>query len=309
MKRRLKRKSHKKIIFIVLGGIIAAGTVIFLNLNYLSEIKGDYRDKLNAITMEYKSKEVRVYEAKADIQAGTILTLDNVYETTVILAQNSNHYMTSENIGNITLVDVKAGTWILTDMLRKDAISDYVREVEYSTFFIGNHIGENDYFDLHIQYPNGEDYIVLSKTLARRIDTANQYLYLWLSPEELFHISGAIVDCYLNEGTRLYSVKYIEPDIQKASYITYIPGTAIIHLIKNDPNIVNVAINALNEQVRLELEERLHLFYNNHETNGTNEGSVYYPAEGINNIGEERGQDKGMDLEGINENEEVYYVD
>lgn len=330
MKRRLKRKSNKQRIFIIIGSVASLITVVLLNLNYLRGIQGDYKDKINALTMEYKSKEVRVYQAKEHILAGSVLTPDNVLERTVVSDQSSNYYMTSENIGNVALVDMKEGTWIYKDMLRKDTIPDNIREVEYSTFFIGNNVNQNDYFDLHIQYPNGEDYIVLSKSLIKRIDQTNQYLYLWLSPEEIFNISGAIVDCYLNEGGRLYSVKYIEPTIQKASFLTYTPNTDIINLMKRDPNIVNTAINALNEQVRMELEERLYLFYSEHETYTVNkQDSIYYPDKNINttktddinqnnlktsqesneSVANENEMNDGVTNEGVTKEEEVYYVD
>lgn len=314
MKRRLKRKSNKKMIFILLGSMIMIAVVIFTNLNYIKKINKDYQEKIKILTLEYKSKEIIVYEAKGDIRAGTILTTEDVCETTVVSTQPKEYYMTSENIGHKTLIDIRAGTWILKDMLNKDSISDNLREVEYSTFFIGNNITENDYFDVHIQYPNGEDYIVLSKTSAKRIDEINHYLYLWLSTEELFHISGAVVDCYLNEGTRLYSVKYIEPAIQKASYLTYTPNTDIIKLMKKDPNIVNIALNTLSEQVRLELEERLWLFYKDQTGRDVNKKeSIYYHGERSTTIGD-NSNEKGSDTKQVTDNlltnnEEVYYVD
>ncbi len=316
MKRRLKRKSNRPMVLIIICCVITIGAAIFFHLNYLKEIRTDYIDKINMLTMEYKSKEVRVYQAKVHILAGSVLTEENVAEITALTDQTGNYYMTSENIGNITLVDIKKGTWIYKDMLRKDMISNNLREVEYSTFFIGNNINQNDYFDLHIQYPNGEDYIVLSKTLIKRIDQINEHLYLWLTPEELLNISGAIVDCYLNEGTRLYSVKYIEPAIQEASYLTYTPNADIISLMKREPNIVNAAISGLSEQVRMELEERLYLFYKQHESYKVNEeDSIYYPGKNTI-IGEEDDYEnnqystkEGAIQENITREEEVYYVD
>jgi hypothetical protein len=322
-------------LFFIIGSVMTLIIVVLLNMNYLKEIQLDYKDKINVLTMEYKSKEVKVYQAKEHILAGSILTMDKVLERTVVSDQSSNYYMTSENIGNVTLVDLKEGTWIYKDMLRIETIPDNIREVEYSTFFIGGNINQNDYFDLHIQYPNGEDYIVLSKSLIKRIDQTNHYLYLWLAPEELLNVSGAIVDCYLNQGARLYSVKYIEPTIQKASFLTYMPNVDIINLMKRDPNIVNTAINALEEQVRIELEERIHLFYSEHEDYEVNkQDSIYYPSKSTNtNMGNNTSTDNqksskgskesvtdenityedvtydGVTNDGETKEEEVYYVD
>lgn len=330
MKRRLKRKSKKKIVIITVCSIILLGVAVFLNFNYLNEIKQDYITKLDALTLEMTSKEVKAYVAKEDITAGTQLTLDNVYELTGLSEQNSSYYMTKDDLGSRALIDIKKGTWVIKEMVIKDYIADNLREVEYSTFFIGNNISQNDYFDLHIQYPNGEDYVVLSKTLARKIDTANQCLYLWITPDELLNVSGAIVDCYLNQGSRLYSVKYIEPTIQEASILTYTPNEDIIQLMKRDPNIVNIAVKYLSSQTRLSLEERLHLFYNKYDSSNQ-DTSIYYPntitssgeiasytesnsTDSVTNYQTSRSTYEYKD-EVLNENneavteEEVYYVD
>lgn len=287
MKRRLKRKSNIRKFAIVIGVGILLLFIVGLNLNYLKRMQAEYKVRINAIIREYKLKEVKVYQAKENIQAGSALTFDNVMEKTVVSDLNSEYYMTSENIGNVTLVDIKEGTWIYKDILRKNSLPDNVREVEYSTFFIGNNIKENNYFDLHIQYPNGEDYIVLSKGLIKRMDETNQLLYLWLTPQELFNISGAIVDCYLNQGARLYSVRYVEPTIQQESILTFTPNQDIIQLMKKDPNIINTAIQGLEEQERTDLEERLQLFYSRHETYEVDDqDKIYYAAKNENRIGE-----------------------
>lgn len=334
MKRKLKRKSNKRRLIILIGSGLILILIIFINLNYLKSIQVEYMDKMNALTSEYKLKEVQVYQAKEHILAGSVLSYENVIQNTVVSEQNSDYYMTTENIGNIALVDMKEGTWIYKDMLRKNTIPGNVREVEYSTFFIGNNIKQNDYFDLHIQYPNGEDYIVLSKSLIKSIDEKNQNLYLWLAPEELLNISGAIVDCYLNQGARLYSVKYVEPTIQKESMLTFTPNKDIINLMKRDPNIVNTAIHALEEQVRMELDQRLHLFYSEYETNEiNNQSSIYYSDKSENTMGDNSREinpsssqeskesvtnDNKINVNALNDNltdksktteEEVYYVD
>ncbi len=63
-------------------------------------------------------------------------------------------------------------------------------------------------------------------------------------------MSAAIVDASLYHGSKLYMTKYIEPNIQEASIITYTPSVSILSLIENDPNIVNRCSQVLNKEVR-----------------------------------------------------------
>ncbi|MFV0342401.1 MAG: SAF domain-containing protein [Anaerocolumna sp.] len=310
MKRRLKRKSGKLKVVIIMVVIIALLTVVFLNISYLKKIKDDYTQNMNTVVMELKSKETKVFTAKRDITAGSVLTKEDVMEITVLSEQNKAYYMTVKNIGEVTLVTIPEGTWIYKAMLREEDIKNNLREIEYTTFFLSSNMKKNDYFDLHIQYPNGEDYIVLSKNLVRRIDQTNQLLYLWLTPEELFRVSGAIVDCYIGVGTRLYTTKYIEPTIQNASILTYVPNADVIQLMKTDPNIVDIALDALEEEYRSRLEERLQKFFIEHEFYGTNtqdnlQDHLYYSKQYINNSvnesqeNDELKQENTRDTDGI----------
>jgi len=70
-------------------------------------------------------------------------------------------------------------------------------------------------------------------------------------------MSGAIVDAYIFTGTKLYTTKYIEPNLQEASIITYQPSVSSLILMEQDENIVDRASKELNKQLREELEKRL----------------------------------------------------
>ena len=58
-------------------------------------------------------------------------------------------------------------------------------------------------------------------------------------------MASAIVDASLVEGTVLYAVPYIAPDIQDEAIQTYPSNPEVQKLISENPNIVNKAVTEL----------------------------------------------------------------
>ena len=115
----------------------------------------------------------------------------------------------------------------------------------------------NDTVDVRIFFPNGESYVVLSKKVMKEYVQETASVFLWMDEEEQLRMSAAIVDAALYPGAKLYVTKYIEPNIQEASVITYTPSLPILSLIEDDPNIVARCSQKLNKDVRKALENRL----------------------------------------------------
>lgn len=97
----------------------------------------------------------------------------------------------------------------------------------------------------------------MNKKSLKGIQIDSQNCFLWLNEEEILRMSSAIVDAYLYSGARIYTTKYIEPNVQEASKVTYEPSVSTLLLIEKDPNIVNTAANSLSKQVRKAMENRL----------------------------------------------------
>ena len=58
-------------------------------------------------------------------------------------------------------------------------------------------------------------------------------------------MSSAIVEAYKMNGAMLHATRYVEPGIQEAATVTYVPNDETRALIERDPNIVEEAKNAL----------------------------------------------------------------
>jgi len=239
---------------------------VFLTVYFtlVSNLKNYYQSEIKVLSEQLESKKVFVYEAKDDITAGSKVTMDNLKYTQVLSEQSQNNFITGKEIGKVALIDIKSGTGILKSMLTDDLDDGGLREAEFNTLLLSSNLKDNDHVDIRILFPNGENYIVLSKKAVKNLSLDTGNCFMWLNAEELLRISGAVVDCYLNEGSKLYTVKYIEPDIQEASLITYTPGKDVIKRIREDPNVVQKATEQLSEKVRMELEARLEQFYYNH---------------------------------------------
>lgn len=323
MRRRLKRSTRQHIIIPLLCVFIFGGFLLTAYFLIIGNLKKNYQDEIKVLAGELESKKVYVYKTKGDIKAGSKVTKDLLAYMKVLSEQPQDNFITEEEIGNTALIDIKAGTEVLKSMLTDNLTDSALREAEFRTFLLSSNLKENDVVDIRILYPNGESYIVLSKKTVKNLQLKSSTCFMRLDPEELLRVSGAIVDCFLNEGSKLYTVKYIEPRIQSASLITYTPVTDVIKLIKEDPNVVQKASDKLSESVRLELDNRLSEFYSsyNGEISWDSYGS-YNP--GYNNAVQENTSgsltDNGSDSDNPAEitevngqdgdkGEEIYYVD
>lgn len=314
MRKRLKRPLSKKQIIkralmvslcILLPVVIYAGYI---------RVRSFYEVKMEAMTEEMAEYTVTTYEAVRDIKAGEIIKNKMVASKKTLSGQNRKSFMSGDDIGSQALVDIPKGTQLLKNMFQKNIINSSLRELEFSLLIAGENIKAGDYTDIRLRYPDGEDYIVLSRTYISRINWEKGFLYINLSPEEIHLISSAMVDCYLKTGSYLYTARYIAPSYQEASYVTYIPNKDVLKLIKKDPNVVEKAREYLNETGRKELEERLKTFY---EQNSSPEDSfsgeastsedagsnpLYYVTGKAGDIKKGRGSKQSMDdISGIPE--------
>lgn len=113
--------------------------------------------------------------------------------------------------------------------------------------------------DVRIRFPNGEDYIVLSKKMVNDIKLNTSTVWLSLDQKEMMTMSSATVDAYLRKGTKLYAVKYVQPQTQKAAVTTYPFNADVQKVMMADPNIVEKASIALAAQARMDLEARINI--------------------------------------------------
>ena len=254
---RIKRTTRQYIIVAFICIVIIGGASFLTTILITKQVKVEYNTLLTAAREELKENQREVYVAVDDIPAGEVITEDQVRKAMVYSSQPQNSYISINEVGQQALIDIPKDTQITVAMLMDDMVSDELREVEYQIITINSNIVSNDTIDIRIVFPNGESLVVLSKKMIKGITEGTLMCYLWLDSEEILRMSAAIVDAALYPGTQLVTTKYIEPSIQEASEITYIPSLAILELLETDPNVLDRSSQQLNREVRKALENRL----------------------------------------------------
>ena len=197
LKRRMKRTTRQYIIVALICIIIIGGTSLVTFVIMTDQMRQEYEDRLTEAHNEMISNQRSVYIAATEISAGDIVSRDCIKKLTVYASQPQESYMQEDGIGKSALLDIPAGAHLLAGMLTDSSVSDELREVEYSLILINSNILEDDYIDVRIMFPNGEDYIILSKKVLRGYSADTVSCFLWLSEEEILRMASAAVDAYL----------------------------------------------------------------------------------------------------------------
>lgn len=259
---RLSRAKKKRLFAVILCVMLITCAFVGAMAICTNQLKGKYDLKLEELTNTIADNQRTVYRALVDIPAGTEINKDNAVATTVFSDMDNFVYMGEDGLGKIATADIFAGQNICANMVGDD-LAFSLRECEYALLTLSNNLSTNDFVDIRIMYPNGENYVVLSKKCIQSIDLENNAAMFWLAEDEIMDMSSAIVDTYLHEGTILYTTKYIQ-DAQEELQRSYQPSADCMVAIANDPNIVGVAKDELTERMsatlRSSLENRLNAF-------------------------------------------------
>ncbi len=260
MKRSLTRtqKRHMCVAIISLLIIICAFLVAYAVT--VRQVEGKYQSRLETAQSKLNKNRKMVYVAKNLITSGSTISKDNTKYVEAFSNIPSNYFITDKDFGKLAVVNIGKDTQVLKNMVAADTMPDDLREEEFECLTLNTNLSESDYVDIRIMFPNGENYIVLSKKPIKNLTLKSNQCYLWLNEEEIVTVSSAIVDAYLHKGAKLYTVKYIEPSIQAATEVTYIPNVYVINMMRQDANIYQIASKVLSETARKEMEVRLDTF-------------------------------------------------
>lgn len=257
-KKKIKRSTKQYLIVAIICITVIGAAAMITSMLIADQIKDEYEAKLKAAYDEMEINQRSIYVATADIMAGERITNDNIIEKIVYASQAvETYYRLDEDGDNLALIDIPKDTQITKTMTTKNQVSSEIREVEYDVINLSNNVHNNDTIDVRLLYPNGESYVVLSKKSIKGIALEVPNCFFWLDEEEIHRMSAAIVDAGLYPGSRLTTTKYIEPNIQDESVVTYTPSIAILTLLESDPNILERCSQELNKEVRKALENRL----------------------------------------------------
>lgn len=254
----LKRVILSSILLTIIGG--SCFGAYYLYRKEVSKIEKNYREEIEKLKMDKYMKKREVFKALKNISAGTRLKSSDVERVDIYANIEKGQLMTVEDFEKVAQIDLKPGDILYKNMLTDEQVDDSQRIVELNMLLLQSKLGKNDYIDLRIIYPNGEDYIVLSKKKIRRINLAQNTIWIWVNEKENALISSAIIDTYIHKGSKIYTTKYIKPTFQEKSVVTYIPNEEVIRSLMKNPNVISGGYDEKDLIKRKKLLENLNLY-------------------------------------------------
>ncbi|MCI8637011.1 MAG: hypothetical protein HFJ36_04095 [Clostridia bacterium] len=204
----------------------------------------------NEIYTKAKNGEAKLYVRKKDNTEYEIQQeeeTDNYY----ITKSGNKEYIELNTIPLVAKVNMKKNTIITTEFLNKSdsLVQDDVRKQQYNMIILPMDLVTGEYVDIRFMLPSGQDYIVVSKKEVEipkvgGVDSEDT-VWLNLTEDEILNMSCAIVEAFQIPGSKLYATKYTEPGMQDAATPTYPLNESTIALLRNNPNVLEKAMNAI----------------------------------------------------------------
>lgn len=196
------------------------------------------------VSILYVTKNNRDYEVKQE----------NLTDNYYIEVNGQKQYLELDSVPLVAKVNMNKNTVITTDLITKgdNLVQDDVRKQQYNTIVLPMDLATGDYIDIRLMFPNGQDFIVVSKKeveipIIGGVDSVDT-IWLNLTEDEILHMSCAIVDAAQVNGAKIYATKYTEAGMQEAATPTFVANLSTLELLKRDPNILESAIQEIDNR-------------------------------------------------------------
>lgn len=254
MKKKRKSQIIASVIALLSVILIAAVVIIVLGRKEIQQRE----QQIQELSAELAANTRTVYVAILDINAGEKIEENvNVVSQDIKSGLSSDIYITSEELGGKAVVDIPNGSAVEKNMVTDVEITTDTRDYEIAVANLMVNQENHDIVDIRIWFPDGSDYIVLSKKEIYNLAMGSSTFDSLLNEEEILRLQSATVDGLLNGG-KIYTTRYVEPTLQEAATEFYPVNEAVLALIQSgDPNILTRATETLNMSARMDLEARL----------------------------------------------------
>ena len=235
----MQRKARQSFLLGMLVMLVIAAIVVALLFMQIMKLK----DAETATAAASKTVSV----LKSDIKSGQVITAGDLTTKKLVTELLPTEIATVANLTENTVakIDLGKGTILTQSMIveQDESVTDTLRMQEYNMLTLPTDLQTNDYIDIRLILPNGQDYIVVSK--KRIVQSSENTIFLKMTEAEIVTMSNAIVENYITEGSQLYADKYVDPGIQAAATPTYTVSADVLNLIDKNANITTEAKNAL----------------------------------------------------------------
>lgn len=242
----MQRRARNSFLLGMLLMLVISGVVIALLFMQLAQKNKEEKERV----------KVNVCVLTEDVKSGQEITSSMIGELSVYkdLVPADATSSKSDIVGTMAKVNLKKNT-VLTQNLTvesEEELQNDIRKQEYNVVILPADLIAGDYIDIRIMFPNGQDFIVVSK---KQVDIPNiagedsvDTIWVNLSEDEILHMSCAIIEAAKVPGTKIYANKYTDPGIQEAATPTYIVNDETYKVLSSNPNIVNVSVHKLSER-------------------------------------------------------------
>ncbi|MNO13105.1 hypothetical protein D3C76_27310 [compost metagenome] len=254
----------------IYAGLVGAGAVGLLFAGYALYSTQQFNKTRTSIIRQYEIEKQQMKEdtmrakisgwsTKTMIAAGHTVKEEDLQAIELPVESVPKDWIQSkEDIsGKVTKISLAANTLLTETLLfEEEAAPDDLRYRDMGFIKLPGTLAVNDVVDVRIQFPTGQDYILLSKKRIQRMSLSSESVTMTIDEAEILSLSSAIVDAYLHKAS-IYALLYVEPYLQSKAIATYPANHAVLELIKQDPNIVSRAEQALQISSRSSLENDL----------------------------------------------------
>lgn len=246
-------------------------------------------NKMKDAEKEREAMLVKTYALNTDVKSGDSIDSSKLISVTIDKSAVPTNVVKSGTLTENTIakIDLTKGTVVTDSMVTESdsPLTDDLRVQEYNMISLASQLTSDDYIDVRLRMPSGEDYIVLSKKRLEipeigGIESVNT-IWLKLTEDETLTMASAIVDAYKVNGSLLYTTRYVEPGTQTKATPTYSPSAEVIQLINKDPNVVQEAkaalINRYNDDgryIRNRLDSEISKIEEDDRTSGVQSGTT-----------------------------------
>ncbi len=214
--------------------------------------------------LERGYQQAQLYVLKRDAVAGEEVTADMLCGRPVQSQEELTGAAFADRedlLGKRLKISLTKGAALQADLVYEGApVTEDERSVEIRELYLPQTLHENEFVDVRIVFPNGEDYLVVGHKRVYRIirdeEGEQQTVQLRFREEELLRYQAARVDTTVYRDCALYAVPYVG-EFQQAAEVYYPVNPAVFRLMEWDPNITDLFLVQEEQERRTVLETHL----------------------------------------------------
>lgn len=210
-------------------------------------------------------RSAQAYVLKRDLKEGEVIDRGCLEETYFSIEDKSGYrpLIWQDIVGKRSKLNLSQGTILDSSMLYEgEEIHQDLRVAELTMLQLPVGLKKDDYIDIRIVFPSGEDYIVakhkkvLDMLSGEEGGTETAGIRLYVSEEEILRIASANVDCVLYRDTALYAIRYVN-EAQSGATVNYPVNPQVFALMQWDPNLFSHVVAPQEQGRRQQLSDNL----------------------------------------------------